>query len=298
MSADLYSRITETICAAIEAGTMPWVKPWTGSGPCADHHNAASGHAYRGLNVLLLNATAAARGHRDPRWVTFRQALALGGAVRRGESGTTVIFWSMVKAKEEGVERVRPLLRHYTVFNVAQCDGLDVAEPLPAPAPSDYAGRLRAIVDGLAADGCPVVEGIDRAAYSPSADRIVMPAPGAFRTSGAHAEILLHEATHATGHAKRLARDFGGRFGSASYAFEELVAHMGSAFLCGALAVGTQGVQHPEYIADWLRVLRGDRYAIFTAAREAERAAGWLLSRAGLAVDEDVSDEADVAAAA
>lgn len=282
MSADLYSRITETICAAIEAGAMPWVKPWTGSGFSADHHNAASGHAYRGLNVLLLNATAAARSYRDPRWVTFRQALALGGAVRRGESGTTVIFWSMVRVKEEGVERVRPLLRHYTVFNVAQCDGLDVAEPPPAPAPSDYAGRLRAIVDGLAADGCPVVEGSDVACYYPGADRIVMPSPGAFRTSDAHAEILLHEATHATGHAKRLARTFGERFGGASYAFEELVAHMGSAFLCGCLGVGTRGVQHPEYIADWLRVLRGDRYAIFTAAREAERAAGWLLSHAGL----------------
>ena len=282
MSRDLYSQITETICAAIAAGVMPWVKPWTGSGASTDHHNAASGHAYRGLNVLLLNATAGVRGFRDPRWVTFRQALALGGAVRRGEGGTTVIFWSMIKVTEDGAEKTRPVLRHYTVFNVAQCDGLDVAEPPPAPAPSDYAGRLRAIVDGLAADGCPVVEGCDVAAYYPSADRIVMPAPGAFRTTDAHAEILLHEATHATGHAKRLARDFGGRFGSASYAFEELVAEMGSAFLCGALGVGAKGVQHPEYIADWLRVLRGDRYAIFTAAREAERAADWLLGHAGL----------------
>lgn len=283
MPRDLYSQITETICAAIEAGTMPWVKPWTGSGAGSDHHNAASGHQYRGINVLLLNARAVVAGYTDPRWVTFRQALALGGAVRRGESGTTVIFWSMVRVTEDGAEKTRPVLRHYTVFNVAQCDGLDVSDLPPAAPGPDYAGRLRAIVDGLAADGCPVVEGCEVAAYLPGADRIVMPAPGAFRTSDAHAEILLHEAAHATGHPKRLARDFGGRFGGASYAFEELVAEMGSAFLCGALGVGTMGVQHPEYIADWLRVLRGDRYAIFTAAREAERAADWLLGHAGLA---------------
>lgn len=166
----------------------------------------------------------------------------------------------------------------------------ELAAPEAAP---DYADAVGAIVAGLAADGCPVTEGGDVAGYMPRADRIIMPPAKTFATADAHAAVLLHEATHATGHAKRLARDLSGRFGDAAYAAEELIAEMGAAFLCGSLGVGTRGVQHPEYIADWLRVLRGDRYAIFTAAREAERAADWLRVRAGL----DVAAAADGVAA-
>ena len=295
---DLYAEITTSICAALEAGVVPWQRPWKGAG---DHRNGHSGRLYCGCNVLLLNIVAVTRGYADLRWLTYRQAQLAGGNVRRGERGTTVVFWSVTrKADADGVERTRPILRSYVVFNVAQCDGLALAPPVPSLVPDvdEVSERVARIVGGLGADGCPALHGGDVAGYHPVRDVIVMPPARTFTSATAYHNVLLHEATHATGHAKRLARVFDGRFGSAAYAFEELVAEMGSAYLCAAVGVEGQGLQHPAYIASWLRVLRGDHYAVFTAAREAEKAADWLLVRAGLADDEDVLNQEDADAAA
>lgn len=295
---DLYAEITASICAALEAGVVPWQRPWRGA---TDHRNGHSGRAYCGCNVLLLNIVAATRAYTDLRWLTYRQAQLAGGNVRRGERGTTVVFWSVTrKARADGVERTRPILRSYTVFNVAQCDGLALAPPVPSLVPdeNEVSERVTRIVGALSADGCPALHGGDVAAYHAVRDLIVMPPARVFASESGYSSTLLHEAIHATGHPKRLARYFDGRFGSAAYAFEELVAEMGSAYLCAAVGVGGQGLQHPAYIASWLRVLRGDHYAIFTAAREAEKAADWLLVRAGLGDDEGVLNEEDANAEA
>ncbi|HDD53391.1 MAG TPA: hypothetical protein ENF32_04920 [Thermosulfidibacter takaii] len=179
-------------------------------------------------------------------------------------------------------------MRYYTVFNVEQCEGLSLKgeEPIQDTEfqPYELAERILSL---------PTVKyGGDRAYYDPVRDWIVLPPREAFRSSDVFYSVALHETTHWTGHETRLARQFGQRFGDLAYAFEELVAEMGSAFLCAQVGVGLDGLQHPEYVASWLRVLKGDKRAIFTAAREAQKASDWLLER----VQRSFRNEAGVAA--
>jgi antirestriction protein ArdC len=311
--ADMYQQVTDRIVAALEAGTPPWVRPWTSSRGSSLAgwwpRNAVTGKPYNGVNVLLL-ATA---GRVDPRWLTYNQARKLGGHVRKGEKATAIVFWKVLlkdergdtvsedraaqlRAQGETVDRVF-LLRSYSVFSVEQCDDLDLGDAtgpeLPAEERADLqAERCRAILQSLEADGCPVTHGGDRAFYVPGLDAIGLPHPEAFTDAGAYWATALHEATHATGHARRCDREFGGRFGDDAYAVEELVAELGSAFLCAAAAVDG-ATQHPAYLASWIRVLKADSRAVFTVAKSAQEAASWLLDRSGIGAEDE--DQAEVA---
>lgn len=282
MHSDLYQDVTDRIIAALETGTAPWVKPWSTSGQNGGMPwNPASGTRYRGVNVALLWMAEHEAGYSAPEWMTYRQAQERGGQVRKGEHGTKIIFWKQLDPRadqesDDDNDGPRFVLRGYTVFNVAQIEGIEpttAASPAPVNAwlPHDRAERL---IQRSRAD---IRHGGDRAAYAPMLDYIRLPARDQFSDAGGYYNTALHELAHWTGHATRCARDLSGRFGAHKYAAEELIAEIASAYTCAALGVEGQ-LQHAEYIANWLQILRNDKRAIFTAASQAQRAADYLLA--------------------
>lgn len=297
----LYEEVTAKIISQLEEGRLPWVQPWD-SAACAGPalpRNAVTGRTYSGVNILMLWGAVIANGWPSQGWLTFRQALHAGGNVRKGEQGTMVVYADRFVtdrekarvASEGGEAKAIPFLKRFTLFNVAQCEGLrpDLAtDPLPLPERE----IIPVAEDVIAASGIPFRIGGDKAYYVPSADYVQVPPQPAFYEQVNYYRTCLHELTHATGHPKRLARTFGTRFGTKDYAREELVAEMGSAFLCAALGI-MPTVRHADYIGSWLAVLRDDMsddpairgstgprgHAIFRAARQASEAAEWLLAR-------------------
>lgn len=302
MNHDLYQAVTDRIVAALEAGVAPWIRPWSGGGFEGVPLNAGSSRPYRGVNRVLLTMEAHGKGYRSNRWLTYRQTSELGGRVRRGEHGVQIVFYRLKElpqaAEPERLEddprpKVIPLLRAYTVFNLAQVDGLPdrLTPPVPSqPAwePQEAAERL------LKGSGARIEHGGPMAFYSPLDDRIQLPDPGAFKDQGSYYATAIHELVHWTGHPDRLDRQLGRRFGEAAYACEELVAEMGSAFLCASCRIDGE-LQHPEYIAEWLKVLKNDKRAIFTASTKAQRAADFIESTVGTPPEERAEPELEAA---
>jgi antirestriction protein ArdC len=295
---NIYEEITGKIIAALEDGVIPWARPWQ-SVHYGAYRNAVTNRPYKGLNTMLLNMIAMMKGYVDPRWLTFRNAEKLGGSVRKGERGARILFWKFLPVPEQREDdgmipgedsedqerKVIPFARMYTVFNVEQCEGLD----LPALDPvEDDAAQPEANEPAKKILALPVIKhGGSRAFYSPAADRIILPPRSAFESSDFYFAIAFHETLHWTGHSSRLARTFGNRFGDKDYAFEELVAEIGSAFLCAHTGIALEEMRHPEYINAWLEILKGDKKAIFTAAAKAQNAADFILNKAGLAGGEE-----------
>jgi len=284
---DLYQSVTDRIIQEMEAGRAPWVQPWGAPGsdaPVGLPKNASTGRTYSGINILLLWGAAIEAGRSGQNWLTFKQALALGGAVRKGERGTTVVYADRFtpqtekeRAKETGEDaRQVAFLKRYTVFNTDQCDGLpEAASAAPTPLPEREAiPRAEALI---AATGADFRIGGARAFYVPSQDYIQVPPQPAFFQQIDYYRTSFHELGHWTGHASRLARDLSNGFGSKGYAREELVAEMASAFVCAALSIKPI-VRHTDYLATWLEVLREDKRAIFKAASLASKAADFLLA--------------------
>lgn len=276
---DLYSRITQQIVVQLEAGVRPWIRPWTGGG-AAGRPLRHDGTPYTGINVLLLWSEAALRGYAGASWMTFRQALALGGCVRRGERGTTVVYANQLvrtEADEAGEETERriPFLKAYTVFNVEQIDGLPERYRPRPPEPVNPGARDLAAERFFAATGADVRHGGGCAFYAPSTDHIQLPPFETFRDPEAYYATLGHECVHWTGHSARLTRDFSRS--TEAYAREELVAELGAAFLCADLGLELEPREdHAAYLAHWLEVLRQDRRFLFSAAAHAQRGVDWL----------------------
>ncbi|MDT3680816.1 MAG: zincin-like metallopeptidase domain-containing protein [Burkholderiaceae bacterium] len=282
----LYESVTQRIVDALAAGTPPWIRPWTTDDADPYPANLATGRAYRGINVLLLNLQAAACGYPVNRWMTYRQALALGAHVRRGETGTPVVLFKMKAVRTEGepsdgekASRVVPLLRMFTVFNMAQIERLPEhllpnEPPRPEWAPHAAAEQVLNSADVI------IEHGGSRAYYAPTEDRIQMPPRSAFAEADAYYGTLLHELTHWTGHPSRCNRPLQPRQAIEAYAFEELVAEMGAAFLCAHCGLPGR-LEHASYIDSWLRALRQDKRLIFTAASKAQAAADYVLTLAG-----------------
>lgn len=286
--ADLHARITDTILRQIEAEPGTWSCPWhrvEGGLP----RNALTGRAYRGINILSLWSGALSAGFVDPRWATYRQWAELRAQVRRGEQGTPVVFYKDLPPgaqNEDGSDR-RFVTRVSVVFNAAQVIG---APDLPEAGPqalSDTAAFDRFV----GATGAIVREG-DMACYIPSLDEIRIPARNAFRSGQGYCATLAHELVHWTSAKPRLDRNLSTRFGSGSYAAEELIAELGAAFVLAGLGVApTPHPNHASYIANWLPLLRSDPRAIFTAAAHASRAADYLAaSQTGSRVGEPKHD--------
>jgi antirestriction protein ArdC len=285
--ASLYDSVTNRIIAELEEGQLPWVQPWGRSGGAAAAlpHNAYSGRSYSGINILILWGAVIEAGWPSQAWLTFRQALEAGGNVRKGERGTTVVYADRFVPKGEaervardgGDARAVAFLKSFMVFNVAQCEGL--REGLgtdPAPLPEREIVPVAEAV--IAASGIDFRIGGDKAFYMPAHDYVQVPPQPAFFDQVNFYRTALHELTHATGHVSRLDRKLLNAFGSKDYAREELVAEMGSAFLCAALGI-EPSVRHADYLGSWLDVLREDNRAIFRAASLASKAADWLLTR-------------------
>lgn len=285
---DVYSRITGKIVADLEKGVRPWFKPWNTEHAAGRitrplRHN---GVPYKGINVVMLWAAAATKGYACPIWLTFKQAIELGGNVRKGEHGELVVYADRIKrtaTDEQGdmFEREIPFLKGYTVFNVEQCEGLPPQYgALPAlPALSPVA-RIESADRFFAGTRAKIGHGGTRAFYAEGSDHIQMPPFEIFRDAESYAATLAHELTHWTKHAKRLDRDFGRqRWGDEGYAKEELVAELGSAFLCADLAITPEVREdHASYIASWLKALKDDKRLIFSAAAHAQRAVDYLRS--------------------
>lgn len=283
---DVYSRITNQIIEALEQGVKPWTQPWNAA-HAAGHvsrplrHN---GQPYAGINVLTLWASAMTGHYTAPIWMTFKQAIELGGHVRKGEKGSPVVYADTMRRTEtdnatgEDAERVIPFLKSYTVFNVQQIEGLPEhfhALATPVANPDE---RVAAAETFFAATRADIRHGGDCAYYSPTLDYIQMPPFEAFRDAQSYYATLAHEATHWTRHTTRLDRDFGRmRMGDEGYAREELVAELGAAFLCADLGLKLEDrTDHAAYIGHWLSVLKNDKRAIFAAAAHAQRAADYL----------------------
>jgi antirestriction protein ArdC len=287
MTTDLYAKITDAIVAQLEAGVTPWSQPWS-------HGHAAgsvsrplrhTGQAYRGINVLLLWMAAQVKGYSAPIWMTYRQAQALGAQVRKGETGTPVTYADKLKREErneetgEALERQVFFLKQYTVFNVEQIDGLPAHYYAKAPALAVEPQARVAAADAFFAElGADIRHGGDRAYYAPGSDFVQMPPFESFKEAEGYYAVLGHECIHWTMHPKRLAREFGAaRFGNEAYAQEELVAEIGAAFLAADLGLSLEPrPDHASYIASWLKVLKNDKRAVFTAAAHAQKAVDYL----------------------
>ena len=292
--ANLYDEVTATIIAELEAGRFPWVQPWgraEGTGPGLPR-NALTTRPYSGINILILWGAVIEQGWPSQSWLTFRQALDAGGCVRKGERGVTVVYADRFTPEAEKERAARdgddaksvPFLKRFTVFNVAQCEGL--REGLASdPAPLPEREIIPLAEELIATSGVDFRIGGDRAFYAPDPDFVQVPPQPAFYDQINYYRTSLHELTHATGHPKRLGRQLLNAFGSKDYAREELVAEMGSAFLCASLGI-VPTVRHADYLAGWLDVLREDNRAIFRAASQASKAADWLLARYAETQDE------------
>jgi antirestriction protein ArdC len=297
---DIAQEITDAIVTALEAGTSPWQRPWKELGTAgrgqAMPHNAKTGKSYRGANVPFLMIQQQGRGYMSAGWLTFKQAKELGGSVRKGEKGTGVVFWKFSKFEDkdndtgETTTKRVPFMRHYTVFNVDQCEDLPeyVTNPTgeqPEPIP-DLAQWVR---DTLS---CGLQHGGDRAFYAPGPDMIRLPQRSQFKTEEGYNGTLLHEATHCTGSKSRLDRLTGAPFGSPEYAKEELVAEIGASMLCATLGLDYQVDHHASYVQSWLKALKGDKKFIFSAASKAQKALDFILERAGIVDGRDDLAEA------
>jgi antirestriction protein ArdC len=279
---DIRQTISDKIISIMEAGI-------TASGPRWIHHaggglprNARTKDAYHGINVLLLWAEAAERHYSSNLWLTYKQAETLGAQVRKGEKSVMCVYYSRIqnKAEDQSDDQEEAgsfmMCKPFWLFNVAQIDGLpaDLTTPLTTTEfnPIDEAEQI------LTGSGAEIHHGFDGAFYVPSRDQICLPVRERFTTPENYYATALHELTHWTGHESRLHRQFGKRFGDDAYAFEELVAELGAAFMVGQLGLVDATIEaHASYLDSWIKVLKSDKQAIFTAASQAARASDFIL---------------------
>jgi antirestriction protein ArdC len=286
MRTDVYQKITDQIVRELEKGVRPWMKPWN-----AEHAAGritrplrANGVPYQGINVLMLWSEAIEKGYATPIWMTFKQALELNAHVRKGEHGSFVVYADKIIRTEtdaatgDEAERAIPFMKGYTVFNAEQIEGLPehyYTKPTPR---TETVQRIERAESFFAATGATIRHGGTMALYSVTHDHVQMPPIDAFRDAESYYATLAHETTHWTRHPSRLDRDFGRRrYGDEGYAMEELVAELGSAFLSADLDLTPEVREdHAAYIASWIKVLKDDKRAIFSAASQAQRAANFL----------------------
>lgn len=300
---ELYEKITERIVASLEAGVAPWRIPWKP----ADLPRNVEGYSYRGVNVFMLMMTQTAMGYGSPYWMSFRQAKARGGSVKKGEKGTMIVFWKMLHVRDEESDDPKatkqiPLLRYSTVFNLDQTEGVKLPKKVAADLEkigeandNDPIEAAEAIVDGYA--NRPAIRrtpGVGQAFYLPSLDVITVPALSDYAEPDEFYSTLFHEIGHSTGHRDRLDRFAGdATFGSHAYGREELIAEMTAAFLCGTAGIESTQDNSAAYLGSWIKTIREDVRAVVVAAGAAQRAADLVL---GVQRGQESNDEQEKAA--
>jgi antirestriction protein ArdC len=272
--------ITDKIINMMQSGIATGESRWTPLAGQGMPRNAKTGQPYRGINVLLLWSEAAEHRYQSNLWLTYKQAEGMGAQVRRGEKSTTCVFFEKItKESEEESDAIQcyQLAKAFSLFNVAQIDGL----PDSTTAPFET-HNFNAVADAeqmLADSRADIRHGFDGAAYVPSKDQILLPVRERFTSAPNYYATALHELIHWTGHESRLNRQFGKRFGDDAYAFEELVAELGAAFTVGQLGMVDATIEnHAAYVGSWVKVLKNDKQAIFTAASQASIASDFVLS--------------------
>lgn len=291
---NLYREITEKIIAELEQGIVPWVRPWRVEGRGTSlslPKNALTTKTYSGINILILWDALLVRGFTACHWLTFKQALEMGGTVRKGEKGSHVFYADRFipekereRAHNEGDDpQSIPFLKRYTVFNIEQCEGLPehLFVTRPVRPECEIIPEAQALI---LATGADFRIGGNIAIYVPSEDFIRVPHQSAFTDQINYYRTAFHELGHWTGHSSRLARDLTVRFRSSGYAREELVAEMTTAFVCASLGI-VPTVRHADYIGNWLEVLKEDSRAIFKAASQASKAADYILKFASPVIE-------------
>ena len=270
---DLYAEITNRMIAEMETGIIPWHKPWMASGSAISH---TTGKPYSLLNQLLLG--------RPGEYVTFKQATAEGGTVRKGEKSHMVVFWKWLEKTDEETGKIDrfPILKYFNVFHIDQCDGLKAKYQAENKTPADPDAAAEQIVTSYVEREhirLDHVEG-DAAYYNPREDRIVLPLLKQFTKTAEYYGTAFHEMVHSTGHSSRLARlEATANFGGEEYSKEELVAEIGSAAL-----LNRAGLETPEsfrnntaYVQNWLKALKNDKRFIVSAAGKADKAVGYIM---------------------
>jgi len=277
---DTYQRITDSIIEQLEAGTKPWIRPWRGNSRGSLVPRRITGEAYRGINVLMLWLASELCGYEENTWITYRQAQDLGGQVRKGEKGALVVKYGTFtpREREHDDESAIPYLKGYTVFNVEQIDNLPERFYRPAEQlPATSIPHLETVETFVRNTGAVITYSGTSACYRPAVDDVLMPDRARFVSEVHLYSTLLHEMSHWSGAKHRLDRDLRGRFGSESYAIEELVAELTASFLCADLGVAHDPRDNTAtYLESWLKVLKNDKRAIITAAAKAQSAADYL----------------------
>lgn len=282
---DISQIITDKIINLLERGTIKTGERWTGSRATGLPVNAKSGEQYHGINVLVLWAEMADKSYASSQWVTFKQAADMGANVRKGEKSVMCVYYRTVgkrdEAKAEDEQETYFMAKPFWLFNVAQIDGLPADLTTPASAtPAKSFNPHQEAEQLLLNSQASINFGFDSAYYSPSADKICLPARERFTSESNFYATALHELTHWTGNETRLNRSFGKRFGDDAYAFEELVAELGAAFTIGQLGMIDATIEtHADYVQSWIKVLKDDKKAIFTAASQAAKASDFILNQ-------------------
>ena len=274
-----YEVIADRIIEALDQGQVPWRKPW--SLKPGMHPQSLTGRPYRGINALVLGLSPFA----DPRWLTYRKAVELGGHVRRGQKSTPVVLWKPFEREvenDDGKTEVKTfwLLRYYSVFNVEQCDGLELAA-IETPKPFDPIAAAENIIADMPNRPPMSHDGGNQAYYVPALDSVHLPPRAAFDEAGEYYSTVFHELGHSTGHRTRLGRhglETGiAPFGSATYSKEELAAEFAAAFLCNEAGIESTIDNSAAYVQGWAKKLRTDKRLVVTAASQGQRAADYVL---------------------
>jgi antirestriction protein ArdC len=273
--ADLYQSVTADIIKDLEAGSAPWTKPWrNGNTGGILPMNAATKRSYNGINIPILWHAQITRGYKTASWMTYKQVSELGAQVRGGENSTHIVFTKQLNVKDKVTDEETKIgmLKAFSVFNVAQIDGLQPFEDIGQSEPETRQDGVTAFIAATKAD---IRIGGDKACYVPTLDFICLPPEAAFKSREHFLATALHECGHWSGHKSRLDRDLKSRFNEKAYAAEELIAELTAAFLCAHLGI-TGELRHADYIASWISLLKEDDRAIFTASSRASQAADYL----------------------
>jgi antirestriction protein ArdC len=284
---DVYERVTSQIISAIEQGMNNWRMPWHTSGKFAfSPVNVTSKKPYRGINTVCLWAASQAKGYERGEWGTYQQWQERGAQVRKGERATLVVFWKFANnaaETDDGEDTPKSGSRllftlGYSVFNAAQVDGYTPK----ADAETPIEQRIESAEQFFSRINARVVHQGNRACYSPDTDAITLPPFGAFFTPLDYYGTRAHETGHWTSREGRCNRELGKRFGDNAYSVEELVAELTAAFTLAHLGLSSEPrPDHAQYIQSWLRVLKADKRAIFTAASKAQQATDYLVQVSG-----------------